>query len=267
MESQSAGNSLGKDAWRKLRRSRAAMLSLGWLVLICVLAAITPLLPLQPPDAVNMALQYEEPIATPVWLDDFKLDTEAINETPTEVERLENELVKLETAVQQAEVDFERVSVDSAEYEAAEQKYEEAYQKARQKHAEIEDVIQEPYRKQGFAPLNPLSRWLVRVRYQLFGERSLNSNCGRDELGRDVLSRVFWGARVSLVVGLVATFVSLVIGVTYGAVAGYFGGWVDDAMMRFVDVLYSVPFIFVVIFILTILGEESIARELAYWGI
>jgi oligopeptide transport system permease protein len=55
--------------------------------------------------------------------------------------------------------------------------------------------------------------------------------------------------------------------VTYGAVSGYCGGWIDDAMMRFVDVLYSVPFIFVVIFLLTILGEERIADELAYWGI
>jgi oligopeptide transport system permease protein len=58
-----------------------------------------------------------------------------------------------------------------------------------------------------------------------------------------------------------------VIGVTYGAVAGYFGGWVDDAMMRLVDVMYSIPFIFVVIFLITILGEESVADELAYWGI
>lgn len=67
--------------------------------------------------------------------------------------------------------------------------------------------------------------------------------------------------------GLVATIVSLVIGVNYGAISGYCGGWVDDAMMRLVDVLYSVPFIFVVIFLLTILSEESIADELAYWGI
>ena len=51
----------------------------------------------------------------------------------------------------------------------------------------------------------------------------------------------FWGARISLIVGLVATLVSLVIGVSYGAIAGYLGGRVDNIMMRIVDVLYSIP--------------------------
>ncbi len=60
---------------------------------------------------------------------------------------------------------------------------------------------------------------------------------------------------------------SLLIGVTYGALAGYVGGWVDDIMMRFVDILYSIPFIFVVIFIITILGEEHTKRRLEEWGI
>jgi oligopeptide transport system permease protein len=65
----------------------------------------------------------------------------------------------------------------------------------------------------------------------------------------------------------VATLVSLAIGVTYGAVAGYAGGWVDDAMMRVVDVLYSVPFIFIVIFIMTILSQDEIKIRLDEWGI
>ena len=70
-----------------------------------------------------------------------------------------------------------------------------------------------------------------------------------------------------MVVGLVAASVSLVIGVSYGAVAGYVGGSVDNVMMRVVDVMYSIPFIFVVIFLLTILGQEDIKAWLENHGI
>src|SRR5690606_24522224 len=94
------------------------------------------------------------------------------------------------------------------------------------------------------------------------------SICGTDALGRDLLARLFWGGRVSLIVGVVATLVSLVIGVSYGAIAAYAGGAVDDVMMRFVDVLYAVPFLFVVSFLITILSEETIkAQYLEPYGI
>jgi oligopeptide transport system permease protein len=81
------------------------------------------------------------------------------------------------------------------------------------------------------------------------------------------LARLFWGARVSLIVGVVATLVSLVIGVSYGAISGYLGGRWDNAMMRGVDILYSIPFIFVVIFLLTILNEDTNRQWLRDWGI
>src|SRR3954468_18609538 len=65
---------------------------------------------------------------------------------------------------------------------------------------------------------------------------------GTDQLGRDLLVRLFYGGRVSLGVGLAATFVALTIGVVYGAVAGFFGGKLDAFMMRAVDIMYSLPF-------------------------
>ena len=79
---------------------------------------------------------------------------------------------------------------------------------------------------------------------------------GTDILGRDMLARVLYGGQISLLVGLVATLVSFLIGVTYGAVAGYFGGRIDNAMMRFVDVLYSLPYMFLVILLLVFFSRS-----------
>jgi oligopeptide transport system permease protein len=79
---------------------------------------------------------------------------------------------------------------------------------------------------------------------------------GTDGNGRDMFIRTLYGARVSLAVGLLATTVSLVIGVTYGAVAGFMGGRIDNLMMRIVDVLYSLPFMFFVIMLMVVFGRN-----------
>jgi len=79
---------------------------------------------------------------------------------------------------------------------------------------------------------------------------------GTDGNGRDLFVRTLHGGRISLMVGILATLVSLVIGVAYGATAGYFGGRIDNLMMRVVDVMYSLPFMFFVIILMVVFGRH-----------
>jgi oligopeptide transport system permease protein len=81
---------------------------------------------------------------------------------------------------------------------------------------------------------------------------------GTDSNGRDLFVRTLYGGQVSLTVGIVSTLVSLVIGTLYGATAGFLGGKVDGAMMRFVDMLYSIPFIFFVILLTVFFGRQFV---------
>jgi oligopeptide transport system permease protein len=81
---------------------------------------------------------------------------------------------------------------------------------------------------------------------------------GTDQNGRDMLARTLQGTQMSLIVAGVATLVSVIIGVSYGAIAGYFGGRVDAVMMRFVDIMYALPYILFVIILVVIFGRNPV---------
>lgn len=230
------GVSLWLDAWRRLRKNYAAMGSLIALITIACLALITPLLPLQSPQLIRLTKQdqYQPPrwTASPLGI------------ARANVRKFDEEINKL---------DAQRKSLSGAELKAKSQEIE----SKRRDH---------PFHKLWHEP-GPVTRLMLNLRLTIFGDWCVPSICGTDELGRDVLARIFWGARVSLLVGVLAALVSLVIGVSYGAIAGYAGGVIDAAMMRFVDVLYSIPFIFVVINLIMLLRDDAYKAAMARWGL
>ncbi len=92
---------------------------------------------------------------------------------------------------------------------------------------------------------------------------SVNHWFGTDDLGRDVFTRTWYGARISLFVGLVAAFIDFFIGVIYGGISGYKGGRTDNIMMRIVEILYGLPYLLIVILLLVVLGPSLFTIILA----
>lgn len=117
-----------------------------------------------------------------------------------------------------------------------------------------------------FAPvLSPYDPDTINVKEILTAPCRLHP-LGTDELGRDVLSRMIWGSRISLKVGFVAVGIAVLIGIIVGAAAGYYGGWTDSVLMRFVDMMLCFPSFFLILAVIAIL-EPSIYNIMAVIGL
>ena len=102
--------------------------------------------------------------------------------------------------------------------------------------------------------------------YNVLSPPSRSHILGTDELGRDLLSRIIWGSRVSLKVGFVAVGIAIMIGIIIGSVAGFYGGRIDSILMRFVDIMLAFPTFFLILAVIAIL-EPSIFTIMAVIGI
>jgi oligopeptide transport system permease protein len=232
-----AGRSLWADARARLARNRAAVLSTIMLALIALACIFGPFVTGHPFDQV-----YPDYTRVPARLQAYPMADQI---TP-QVERIGSRVrAKAETITVEGEkVRVDLVSTSSRPIDERLLAYFERSDLFGP--AQVIERADEGRRLTVDVPLEP--------RYFLFGT---------DTNGRDLLTRTMMAGRVSLLIGLLATFVAIIIGVTYGATSGYLGGRVDMVMMRAVDILYSLPFIFFVIMLVVFFGRNFVLMFIA----
>lgn len=229
------GRSLWVDAWTRLKANRAAVVCAALMVLIAATCIAGPALAPHPFDAI-----YPSYVKVPASLTAYP-KTDQIEPVLKQVLR------RARLKLQSYRIEGERLMIEVT----SRRKIDVRTTRYLDRSDLFRDARIEQTSEDGLAMT--LSAELER-RYFLFGT---------DSNGRDLLSRTLIAGRVSLTIGLLATFVALVIGVTYGSVSGYLGGRVDLVMMRIVDILYSLPFIFFVILLVVFFGRNFILMFIA----
>ncbi len=226
-----AGRSQWQDAWIRLRRNRAAVASMILLAALALIGAFGPLVWPHPYDRV-----YPQFVRVPASL-------EAYPRADTIIPGFEREMAR--TRVDHGEPVLEggtvTVPVTSTDGDPVDPRI--------LRYFERSDLFSNP--RLDLAPdglSGTLSAEVERLHFFL----------GTDAIGRDMAARIMIGVRISLAIGVLASIMSLLLGVTYGAISGYIGGRTDNVMMRVVDILYSLPFIFFVILMVVFFGRSLI---------
>lgn len=230
-----AGRSFWGDAWRRLRTNKAAMVSLVYLVLMTVVCVVGPYF--VPHTYTTIYADY---VRTPPSLTAYP--------EPQMIETaLADVLKRMRVDLKEWRQDDERVFFTVTSSRAIDERNTRYIDRSDTfDDARIEDRTADGMQMTFSAG--------ILQKYFLFGT---------DNTGRDLLSRTLMAGRVSLAIGLLAGVVAVVIGVLYGATAGFIGGKTDEIMMRIVDVLYSLPFIFFVIMLVVFFGRNFVLMFLA----
>jgi oligopeptide transport system permease protein len=235
LEEPTIGRSLWSDAWARLKANRAAMVSLIYVVLMAVVCIAGPwFVPHQ------FTTIYSDYVRTAPSLEPYP-----------RAETIESALVE---AVKRMRVDLAEWHQDGDRVYVtltSSKKIDERNVRYLDRSDAFDDAKIEETSADGMRMVLSAA---VKQQYFLFGT---------DNVGRDLLSRTLMAGRVSLAIGLLAGIVAVAIGVLYGAAAGFAGGKTDEVMMRIVDILYSLPFIFFVIMLVVFFGRNFILMFLA----
>lgn len=229
------GRSLWADAWARLKRNRAAVVSAVYLALMTFACIVGPWLVPHPYDAV-----YQDYVKVPP---SFQVYPREAQIEPA----LRDALRRARVDLRDWRVEDGHVLVTATSTRPIDERITRYLDRSdRFRNTEVVEKADE-----GF---------MLTMRAELETHRFL---FGTDTVGRDLLARTLIAGRVSLAIGLLAGFVAVAIGVVYGSLSGFLGGKVDDVMMRFVDILYSLPFIFFVIMLVVFFGRNFVLMFLA----
>ena len=257
--------SLWADAWRRLRRNSMAVISL-WIVgfyLLVVLSA--PLL-----QSEGILYSYTEQI-----IDHQNIPPSFRPAGEIVIERMETRIVQLEESIASREEDDSGVTMSgSTGFDfgpAPEIEFDEGVEG--EQPDEVTGEMYEPDPEEeadsdftGFGVVDSVADELDRLKADVEKLRGtihadpVHSRVyilGTDDLGRDMLARSIYGGRISIMIGLVGTLTAVLIGILVGSISGYMGGAIDNFLMRFVDIMYSLPYMLVVIIIMSIAGNKG----------
>ena len=222
------GRSLWGDAWARLKANRAAMFSLFYLGLMALVCIVGPWF--VPHDYTTI---YSDYVRTPP-------STEAYPKADMVQGALDDVLKRMRVDLKEWKLEDGRATITVTSTKPVDERYLRYVDRS----DTFDDAKVEAKSPDG---LEMTFSAAVKQQYFLFGT---------DNVGRDLLSRTLVAGRISLAIGLLAGVVAVVIGVLYGATAGFTGGKMDEVMMRIVDVLYSLPFIFFVILLMVTFGSD-----------
>ena len=228
--SADGGRSLWQDAWRRLRRNRAAVSSAAVLLLLALAGIVGPVLSPHPYDRI-----YPQYVRVPASLEAYPKEDAIIP--------------AFEDVLRRGRVEIGPVDVDGSTARATITSQRDIDPRI-VRYVDRSDLFDN-------ARIESLSAD-KRTAVMIADVNRLRFVFGTDGNGRDLLARILIGIRISLAIGVLASIMALVLGVSYGATAGYLGGRADNVMMRVVDILYSLPFIFFVILLVVFFGRNFV---------
>jgi oligopeptide transport system permease protein len=241
--------SLWADAWKRLRKNKMALVSLfiiGFYMIVCLSAQLLTKAGIIYSHSMQVIEHQELP---PSFMPAGELTIRLLEEKKEKFQSKIDEFLTTEGEGENAgEEEFKFGADATADGQATPEAAEQAKPEVARLQRDIRILDESIAKLKVEISTNPVHKRIYLL--------------GTDGLGRDMLARIIYGGQISILVGLIATFTAVLIGTAYGAIAGYVGGWVDNVMMRIVDVLYGLPYIIMVILIMVFVPARSSGEKM-----